>query len=243
LSFAAINGSLRCNVSSWYVDPDFRVYAAILAMRATRNKDAIFFNLSPAPNTWGILERHGFVSYAHGRFIAVPALSRAPPGTRTLPYAPDVRFGPDLSQSEIDMLRDHAALGCMSLICTDGETRHPFVFHMRVRGRALPIVRLIYCRNVNSFVRFAGVLGRYLLGRGYPFVVTDAEGPVAGLAGRYKQGSQRYWKGPRPMRLGDMAYSEIVMFDYNKIIGKEHGDNLTVSTLPLITKTLAAAAS
>jgi hypothetical protein len=45
------------------------------------------------------------------------------------------------------------------------------------------------------------------------------------------------------MRLGDMAYSEIVMFDYNKIIGKEHGDNLTVSTLPLITKTLAAAAS
>jgi hypothetical protein len=242
LSFAAINGSLRCNVSSWYVDPGFRIYAAILARRATKNKDAIFFNLSPAPNTWEILERQGFMSYAHGRFIAVPALSRAPPGARTLPYAPDVRSGPDLSQSEIDMLRDHAALGCMSLICTDGEARHPFVFDLRVRGRTLPIVRLIYCRNVDSFVRFAGALGRYLLRRGYPFVVTDAEGPVAGLVGGYKQGSQRYWKGPSAMRLGDMAYSEIVMFDYNKITGNEHDDNPTVSNLPLITKMLAAGA-
>jgi hypothetical protein len=212
LIFATIEADLRCNVSSWYVEPEFRSYGAILALRATKHKDATFFNLTPAPHTWEILERHGFVTYAQGRFIAVPALSRSPAGVRTAAYTPDLRPGPDLSQSEIDVLRDHASLGGLSLVCADGNTRHPFVFDLHVRGHRLPIARLIYCRSLNSFVRFAGTLGRYLLWYGYPLVVMDAEGPLSGLVGIYKQGSRRYWKGPRPMRLGDMAYSEIIMF-------------------------------
>ena len=212
LSFAAIDGHLRCNVSSWYVHPDFRSYGAILALRATKHKDATFFNLTPAPDTWGIIEQHGFVSYALGRFIAIPALGDAPPSVRTIAYTPDMQPGSDLSQSELDVLRDHTALGCLSLICEGNNTRHPFVFAPRVRGRRLPVSRLIYCRNLDSFVRFAGALGWYLLWRGYPLIVTDAEGPIPGLVGIYKKGSRRYWKGPNPMRLGDMAYSEMVMF-------------------------------
>jgi len=212
LSFARINDHLRCNVSSWYVHPDFRSYAAILALRATSNRDTTFFNLTPAPNTWGIIERQGFVSYALGRFIAVPALCRSPSGVRTLPCTPDIEPGAGLSLSELHLLRDHAALGCLSLICDDGNARHPFVFDPRVRGRRLPITRLVYCRSLNSFVRFAGALGLYLLWRGYPLVVTDAEGPIDGVAGIFKKASRRYWKGPHPMRLGDIAYSEMVMF-------------------------------
>src|SRR5258708_29792527 len=32
----------RCNVSSWYVDPEFRGYAALLSSRATRNRNLTY---------------------------------------------------------------------------------------------------------------------------------------------------------------------------------------------------------
>jgi len=210
LSFIVVEGQLRCNVSSWYVEPEFRVYASILSSYATRHKEATFFNLTPAPHTWGILESQGFVAYASGRVIAMPTLCRPIRNVRMSVFTEDVCPGPDLSQSEVDVLRDHAAWGCISLLCEYDDKRHPFVFKVRSAGTFVPLGRLIYCRSLDSFVRFAGAIGRYLLRRGCPLVISDADGLLAHVPSIYLKGARRYWKGPKPMRLGDMAYSEIV---------------------------------
>ena len=216
LIFADINGIVRCNTSSWYVEPTFRVHAPILARRAINHQDVTYFNVSPAPHTWTLLEAQGYASYANGRFIAVPGLCRGD-GARVRSYTADLRCGTDLSQSEVDLLRFHAAIDCISLTCERNGVRYPFVFAPHVRGHALPLVRLVYCRDLDSLVRFAGAFGRYLLRQGYPLVVMDAEAPIRGLPGYYKAGSRRYWKGPVPMRLGDLAYSEIVMFGRDRV--------------------------
>ncbi|MBV9775710.1 MAG: hypothetical protein JO143_01540, partial [Acetobacteraceae bacterium] len=51
LIFARVGESapVRCNVSSWYVEPAFRSYGPLLARCATRRKDVTYFNLTPAP--------------------------------------------------------------------------------------------------------------------------------------------------------------------------------------------------
>jgi hypothetical protein len=42
----------------------------------------------------------------------------------------------------------------------------------------------------------------------------DANGPIAGLIGRYSDGAPKYVKGPDHLRLGDLAYSERVLFGF-----------------------------
>jgi hypothetical protein len=46
-------------------------------------------------------------------------------------------------------------------------------------------------------------------------VAFDANGPIEGLPGRYVDAaSPKYFKGPNPPRLGDLAFSERVMFGF-----------------------------
>jgi hypothetical protein len=199
----------RCNLSSWYVEPAFRSYAALLVSRALAHKDVTFLNISAAPHTWPIIEAQGFLRYSDGVFVAVPALSGlfGSPGVAILDAhtRPSVAFDP----LEQDILLQHADLGCISLWCATSERAYPFVFRPRRVKRLLPCAQLIYCRDVGDFVRFAGPLGRRLLRHGRPFVIIDANAPMRGLVGLYRRGSMpRYFKGPQKPRLGDLAYTE-----------------------------------
>jgi len=199
----------RCNLSSWYVDPAYRSYAALLVSRALSHKDVTFLNVSAAPHTWPIIEAQGFSRYSDGVFVAVPALSGlfGSQGVTILDARtpPAVAFDPQ----EQDILLQHAELGCISLWCVTPERAYPFVFRPRRVKKVLPCAQLIYCRKVGDFVRFAGPLGRHLLRHGRPFVIVDANAPVPGLIGFYRRGSMpRYFKGPQQPRLGDLAYTE-----------------------------------
>jgi hypothetical protein len=46
-------------------------------------------------------------------------------------------------------------------------------------------------------------------------VLLDANGPVPGLVGKYFDGSRpKYFKGPTQPRLGDLAYTQLAMFEF-----------------------------
>jgi hypothetical protein len=76
-------------------------------------------------------------------------------------------------------------------------------------------VELIYYRDIEDLVRFAGPLGRFLVARGKLVIAIDANGPIAGLPGRYFEGKwPRFFKGPAPPRLGDISYTQAAMFPW-----------------------------
>jgi len=199
----------RCNLSSWYVEPEFRSYAPLLVSRAVAHKDVTYLNISPAPHTRPIIEAQGFSRYSDGVFVAVPMLSGLfrSAGVKVFDAQkrPTVSFDP----FEEEILRQHAAHGCISLWCATSERAYPFVFRPRLAKNLIPYTQMIYCREIDEFVHFAGPLGRYLALRGKPFVILDAGGPIPGLAGVYRRGSMpKYFKGPQKPRLGDLAYTE-----------------------------------
>ena len=74
------DAAIRCNLSSWYVDPAFRNYAPMLTKIAQRHKEVTYLNISPATWTWPIIEAQGFSSYCSGLFFSIPVLSRAARG-------------------------------------------------------------------------------------------------------------------------------------------------------------------
>src|SRR6202035_4280305 len=81
VSFESDEGTkMRCNLSSWYVEPAFRAHGSLLISVALRHKDVTYLNISPAKHTWSIVEAQGLRRYSAGQFLAFAALGRRVPG-------------------------------------------------------------------------------------------------------------------------------------------------------------------
>jgi hypothetical protein len=203
----------RCNVSSWYVEPEFRSYAPMLVSQALKYKQTTVFNVSAALHTRPMAEIQGYTLSSNGVFAAIPTLSRAPVARpiRVVDahVQPDVPF--DLYDR--DLLLEHADYGCTSLWCVTPERAHPFVFRTRRVKMILACAQLVYCRSLDDFVSFARPIGLFLARRMQPLVLLDANDPVPGLVGKYYPGKwPKYFLGPDRPRLGDLAYTETSMF-------------------------------
>jgi hypothetical protein len=209
--------AIYCNLSSWYVDPAFRNYAPLLTKIAQKNKEVTYLNISPATWTWPIIEAQGFNSYCSGLFFSLPALSRVEPGLTVEIISPDARAIEGLPDPEVELMASHARCGCLSLVCrTPGGDPFPFILiPMRIRRGwiAPPAMQLVYCRNIDEYVRCAGAIGRTLLRHGKLSVILDANGPVPGLTGFYsKARGRKYFKGPHRPRLADLTDTELVLY-------------------------------
>jgi hypothetical protein len=209
---AGAGETTRCNVSSWYVEPAFRSYAPFLVSQAVKQKSVTYLNISSAPHTRPIVEAQGYRRFSNGVFVALPCLSRRPDvQARVIPA--DAPPQAPCEVHEPDLLRDHATYGCMSVWCETPERAYPFVFRTRRVKGLVTCAQLIYCRDVEDLVRFARPLGMYLARHWRPLVILDANGPVPGLVGKYfDQTMPKYFKGPTPPRLGDLAYTETALF-------------------------------
>jgi hypothetical protein len=180
----------------------------MLVSLALKYKEVTYLNITPAPHTLPILEAQGYKRYCSGRFTAVPALSSWCAGVRVKAVSRGFCTSEDLQPSEVELLLTHASYGCISLVCSSGKRAHPFVFAPRRKFGVIRYAYLVYCRNLEDFVRFAGPLGRFLVRRGVPLVVLDTDGPIPRVYGHYSKNHPKYFKGPDRPRLGDLAYSE-----------------------------------
>jgi hypothetical protein len=208
--------AICCNNSSWYVDPEFRNYAALFASMTQKRKDVTYLNVTPAPPTWPILEAQGFKIYCRGLTFSLPILSRAGREMHVETVTTDTGTIAGLADGELALLKRHAGYGCLSLVCRNTEEAVPFVF-FRLRKRRgiipLPALQLGFCREMADYTRCAGAIGRHLLRRGSPVVIADANGPMRGLAGIYSEArGRKYFKGPRRPRLGDLADTELAIY-------------------------------
>lgn len=203
--------TVLCNESSYYVDPQFRPYAAILVHRLRRHKNATYVNVTSASDRWATLEAQGYRRFAQGVYLAIPALARTRGEVRIHPLSST--FDGRLDASDFDLLTEHTGYGCLSLVCEYQSRLYPFVFAIQ-RKYGVPFAYLIYSKSHNEFVNFAAAIGRYLIKQGIPLMLLDADGPIAGIPGRMTNRRPKYWRGPVRPRIGDLAYTEIPMFGF-----------------------------
>lgn len=190
------------NLSSWYVDPAWRAHSSLLVQMAAKLKHVTYLNASPAPHTWRTLQAQGFAPYNFGRsfVFALPGrgqVSDAIPG--------------DLPEAQL--LSDHRAWGWTCVTVEKDGIVSPFVFKPRRLDRPapLPVMDLMFCRDMEDFRRCAPALMRHFLARGVAGFLVD--GDQGGLPGYYVEGKEpRWYKGPHRPSLGDLAYTEKVVF-------------------------------
>jgi hypothetical protein len=204
---------VRCNMSSWCVDPEYRSYAHPLHARAIARREVVYLTLTAAPHTVAALKAFGYRASTAGQVIFAPLLSRGQTGARVVEYAEGRSEAARLSREDARLLADHAALGCIALIGLVGNEARPLIFQPRTIWRALiPCVHVIYCREASDLARFGFAYGRHLARSGRFFALADALGPIPGLAGRYFPGRElRYYKGPQAPSPLDLADTELVI--------------------------------
>ncbi len=212
-----IGGQVRVNLSSWYVDPAYRMHASMLVSFALKRQDVTYVNISPARHTWPTIEAQGFRRYTSGQFIGVPSLRRSR-GRAIVHRLDPARIDDPLLTAlpERDIVLDHLRMGWLCLVVEAEGELYPFVFvPFRIRsGKVrLPARQLVFCRDIGDYLRFAGLIGRHLLRNGAIFVVHDANAPEPGLPGYFRNPmAPKYCRGPHEPRRGDLAYTERVIF-------------------------------
>lgn len=206
--------NIRCNLGSWSVDTEFRPYATKMIVMVLKRKDVTYVNISPAPATVKLNKAFGFHLFSHGQLAFLPVLSSRRGQWRVLEARSDRAEMAMLSDAERHMLLEHAAFGCLSLICVHDGAVFPLVLMPRRIGHHLiPSCQVVYCRSLADLSQCAGALGRFLLRRGILLCVVDANEPVPGLVGHYfANKGVKYFKGPKPPSLGDLTFTELVVF-------------------------------
>lgn len=199
----------RCSVSSWYVKPDYRAYAPLLAARPLAIRGATVVNWTPGAHTLRLLRVQGFEPLFLGRTIVFPAFGWRRGRAVVTEFVPG---GTVPDGEERRLMADHVSFGCLGLICTDPAGIHPFIFQLQSEPGRVRHAQLIYCRDIGEFVRCAPALGRHLARRGITAVVIASNARVPGLTGIYVRDPPVYFRGPHPPRLGDLAYSERAFF-------------------------------
>jgi hypothetical protein len=206
----------RCNLSSWHVEPEYKAYGTLLISQALKHKHVVYLNVTARPSVRGIVEAQGFSRYSEGLFVAAPLLARPLAASTTIvgvgAASDDNPLLRGLCASERTLLFDHSRYGCLSLACATSEGIHPFVFARRDLKGLIPCMQLVYCRGIDEFVRFAGVIGRVLARRGVFLVTIDAMRPIRGLAGKYYPGKMPKFIRGGSVRLGDLAYTNVALF-------------------------------
>jgi hypothetical protein len=189
------------NLSSWYVEPQWRTHSTMLVAMATKLKHVTYLNASPAPHTWRTLQAQGFVPYNFGR----SAVFTLPGRGHVSENIPD-----DLPEAEL--LRDHRKLGWISVTVEKDGIVSPFVFKPRLLDKPpVPVMDMMFTRSPEDFRRCAPALTQYFLRRGSLGFLVD--GDIEGLLSHYVEGKEpRYFKGPQRPVLGDLAYTEKVIF-------------------------------
>ncbi|MFE1601184.1 hypothetical protein [Methylobacterium sp. ID0610] len=211
---------LRCNLSSWYVEPAFRSLGVMLDGYAMRDKTTTYVNMSPAPHTLATHAVRGFRRICRGQFLVVPALSRPRAGQQVRACGPDaLALLPD---AQARLARDHHSYGCLSLICSDRDGAGLVVLQWRklnlIPGRRewpqVPSLQVVYRSPDLDLSAWLGAIGRHLLRHhAAPWFVVDADGPMAGAVGRYfPDRAPKLYRGPNPPALADLSYTEAVLF-------------------------------
>jgi hypothetical protein len=195
------------------VAPAFRSFGVSLVTRTLKLR-ATHTNVSPAPNVAPIFEALGYRKFCKGLFAAAPSLAGPWGRTGITRISPTSNPGSLAPADDLQMLRDHARFGCVSLWCETQDEGCPFIFRRRfVKALpGIPAAQLVFCDSMEQFGRLAGPIGRYLALHGMPFVIAPSDGPIPGLNGKYFDNKPMYFLGSQPPPPGDLAYTEMALF-------------------------------
>jgi acetoacetyl-CoA synthetase len=162
-----INGKtgLVCNLTSWYVVPQYRGWALALIAAAVRDTTVTYTALTPSPITLQTLQNMGFSPLERRKIVLPPLMN-----LETLRHKrPAIELDAEvvrrsLSGSQRRLFDDHAAPECLQLTVEDSQGR-AYIIVKRRRGKRVPLSEILYCSAPTVLARHLERVKFAILGR------------------------------------------------------------------------------
>jgi len=154
-----------CNLTSWYVLPDYRGWGVELLAAAVSNKDLTYTALTPGPAATQMLEAMGFAR-SNTCKIALPPLAQI---DTLLQRELSISFDPETIRRSLDdtqrqIFDDHVGCDCLPLSLSAGSEHTLLIVKRRVGGNArlnrlfstaakVAYSEILYCSDPNMLAR------------------------------------------------------------------------------------------
>jgi len=145
--------ALVCNLSSFYVHPDYRGWSFALLAHALRDETVCYTSLTPSRTVTQMCEAMGFSYIDRNRIILLPllnAITLRGPSSRIISDPEQVRALLDGEQRRI--FDDHAPYDCLQLVLESGSKSAYLVVKRRTLER-FPVSDLLYCSAPSLLAR------------------------------------------------------------------------------------------
>lgn len=148
--------ALVCNLSSWYVRPEYRGWGSFLLAAALKDKSTTYTALTPGPETRAMLDGLGFARLEKRRFF-FPLLNLGTLTRSRLHFEYDHRrLRSLLSDTDRPIFDDHGSFDLLHLVVRDHKDYAYLVVKRRViRAKGLigiPVSELLYCSDPTFLV-------------------------------------------------------------------------------------------
>ncbi len=203
----------RCNLSSWYIEPEYRGAAIALERLATADPALTYTSISPAPHTRRLMSVLRHRSLNEDALLALPTLAPIKRDARIQPYSAqhhDRLLSPDMAR----ICSDHKDLDCIVLIAQTQAGAHPFIFQKRpLTALKTGCADIIFSPSDDLLSGLAGPLGRFLLRQGIFLWKLEARTHLKGVPyWSFTGKAPRLVKGAGVTLANDLTYSELVVF-------------------------------
>lgn len=199
------------NLSSWFIDQDYRWYAPFMFKKTSRDKKMIYTDLTPLDSVEEILKKFQWNQFNGGIafFSSLQGFAFWNRKARVVDFDPAASY--DLPLYEHGLLADHAKIGCLTAILHLDDGVHPLVF-ARQSYRFIPYIGLVYARDKAVVLKHMPSISRYLLKRGHFLTGVDCFQDEMPFGGFFldRRNTVKYHTGPSDQKGIDQAYSELV---------------------------------
>lgn len=198
------------NLSSWYIDPDYRWRAPRMLQSVTASDATLYTDLTATPPVRAMIERFGFRGWTEGTLVFV--LPRFAVGFAKGSYVVPLRdLPPDAFAGPIRRLLDqHAALDCVVGGLWDGAALRPVAFS-RKTYRGIRAARLVFANDRATIFAHLPAISRFLLREQILVLAVNADRRerIAGSIFMLRS-APAFYKGATPPAPCDLAFSEFV---------------------------------
>jgi hypothetical protein len=198
------------NLSSWYIDQPNRWLAPMMLKCLLDDERAVFTDLTPTMTVARMIPAFGFKRWNEGAII-VPLPWTAIVSHGALSVIPLDQVPSDaLTASVRQMLEQHAEMGCVAGVLSDGAVWHPLLFYW-TRMKGVPVIYLVYAESRRVVIDNLGEIARFLFREKALLLAIDADRHNCPQGCIFTQRTpKRYFKGEMCSDRIDYAYSELI---------------------------------
>ncbi|HEX2135111.1 MAG TPA: hypothetical protein VHG30_04290 [Microvirga sp.] len=149
---------LFCNLTSWFVRPEYRGGGALLLLALLRRKGCTFTNFSPSPEVYPLMERTGF-EVLETQTVWLPPLQHAATvlaGGRVRVVRNGEQARSVLSEEDRRIYDDHAAYPCNHHVFVVKRDRYVYIItkRIKIKCKLLPVSVVLYCQPPELLLRY-----------------------------------------------------------------------------------------